>query len=244
MLKALLLDLDNTLLGNEMKHFMPRYFALIAEHMAPVTQDAAFEFVPAMIAATRQVIANTRPELTNQALFWEALEQETSWDWSARNGPAFLDRFYQGSYNQLQAVTKFRPAAVALVEWAFERGLQVVIATNPLFPQRAIEKRLDWAGVPTDRYAYTLVTHQGNMHATKPTLAYYEEILAKIGRSAEETLMVGDDWKNDIQPAHRVGMFTYWITMEEPAGPPEPMICDDFGSLVLLYHKLQDGWLM
>lgn len=147
MLKALLLDLDNTLLGNDMKRFLPRYFALLAEHMAPVTKAAGVEFVPAMIAATRQVIANTRPELTNQALFWQALEEQTDGDWAAHNGAAQLDAFYQGSYDQLQTVTEFRPAAVPLVEWAFECGLQVVIATNPLYPQRAIEKRLAWAGV-------------------------------------------------------------------------------------------------
>ncbi|MCB0033038.1 MAG: HAD hydrolase-like protein [Anaerolineales bacterium] len=244
MLEALLLDLDNTLLGNDMKRFMPRYFALLAEHMAPVTQEAGFEFVPAMIAATRRVIANTRPELTNQALFWQALEEETGWDGAAHNGAAYLDAFYQGSYNQLQAVTEFRPTAAALVDWAFAQGLQVVIATNPLFPQRAIERRLKWAGVPVERYRYALVTHQGNMHATKPTLAYYEEILTRIGRTAEGVLMVGDDWKNDILPAHTLGMSTYWIAAEETAVPPDPALCDAFGSLVLLYHKLQDGWLL
>lgn len=99
-------------------------------------------------------------------------------------------------------------------------------------------------GGATGRYTYALVTHEGNMHAAKPTTAYYEEILAKIGRSAEETLMVGDDWKNDIEPAHALGMATYWIAAEETAVPPEPTVCDDFGSLVLLYHKLQDGWLL
>jgi FMN phosphatase YigB (HAD superfamily) len=242
-LKALLLDLDNTLLGNEMKRFMPRYFSLLEAHMSPLVEAGDFDFLPEMIAATRKIIANTRPELTNQQLFWTALTEQTNWDWEALEAEAHFDAFYQGTYHQLQEVTVFNPISAELIEWAFAQKLQVIIATNPLFSQRAIETRLAWAGVPVDKYPYTLVTHYGNMHAAKPSIAYYEEILAKIGRVAGETLMVGDDWRNDIEPAHALGMFTYWIAVDG-VSPPQEEFRGASGSLAHLYHKLQDGWLM
>jgi FMN phosphatase YigB (HAD superfamily) len=69
--------------------------------------------------------------------------------------------------------------------------LDVVIATNPLFPATAIEQRLEWAGVAG--FPYQLVTTYENSRACKPNLLYYEQILKSIGHHAEACLMVGDD---------------------------------------------------
>jgi FMN phosphatase YigB (HAD superfamily) len=80
------------------------------------------------------------------------------------------------------------------------------------------------------------------MHATKPHEAYYEEILAQIGRSPQESLMVGDDWGRDIVPAANVGLWTYWIQLpgvELPAGPLQPTA---YGTLDDLLALARSGW--
>ena len=139
-------------------------------------------------------------------------------------------------------MTAQQAAALPLVELARDKGLDIVIATNPMFPLRAVEARLNWAGLPVDEQAFTLVTSMENMHATKPHSAYYREILTMIGLSPQEALMVGDDWKRDILPAARLGLWTYWIQepgQEMPEGRYQPTA---YGSLDDLLALARDGW--
>ncbi len=125
-------------------------------------------------------------------------------------------------------VTEKWPAAVELVRTAFAKRLQVVIATNPMFPRTAVETRLEWAGVPASDFPYTLITTYENMHAVKPHQAYYQEILDKVGCKAENALMVGDDWQRDIEPAAALGLFTYWIQLPGTT-PPDASLPTAYG---------------
>lgn len=121
-----------------------------------------------------------------------------------------IGSFYEEDFAVLKRFTRSRPQARPLVQTLFDRGYDVVIATNPLFPRRAIEHRLDWAEVSD--FPFTLVTTYENSHFSKPNPRYYQEILDKIGCSPGEGMMVGDDFGNDIVPAEEVGLHTYWIT--------------------------------
>ena len=243
-MKTILFDLDNTLLGNDMNQFMPQYFPLLLRHVQALLPDMPFDFLKEMMKATQKVILNTRPHLSNRALFWEAMTEQTGLDWDALEAEPYFDQFYTGPYQQLRPITTLRPEAIALVEWALAEGYEVVVATNPLFPQSAIETRLEWAGLPVDKYPFALVTHYANMHAAKPQIAYYEEILAKLGRTPAETLMVGDDWVNDIEPCAQLGLSTYWLS-DEYATPPAPGLATAAGSsLSHLHQLLANGQLM
>lgn len=238
MRQTILFDLDNTLLENDMARFMPRYLPLLAGHVMRLVPGATFDFVPALLWATEQMMANTKPSLTNEALFWEALQERTGVDWDALEARPYLDAFYRGVFHEIRQVTKPRPVAVELVRWAQARGLGVVIATNPLFPRSAIEARLAWAGLPVSEFSFELVTHYGNMHATKPLVAYYEEILEQLGVSAEGCLMVGDDWENDVLPTAVLGMSNFWLGQN----PPDETKVTAWGTLADLAVRLHEGW--
>ncbi len=250
MLQAILFDLDDTLLGNHMDNFMPGYFSLISQYAQDVMDKK--QFLQELMICTQYTVESTDLALTNRDVFWQAFEQ--------RNGmkPAelepFFEQFYRTQFPQLRTITQFRPAAAKLIKACQERELQVVIATNPLFPQVAIEERLAWAGVPVTEFDYALVTTYENMHATKPHKAYYREILQNIACAAEAALMVGDSWEMDIVPAAEVGMYTYWLPGGE--GPQDGLQSDGEtavsaqssyptaqGSLDDLYALVQQGWL-
>jgi FMN phosphatase YigB (HAD superfamily) len=118
----------------------------------------------------------------------------------------------------------------------------VAIATNPMFPRIAVEERLAWAGVPVEQFDYALVTTYENMHATKSHLAYYREILEKLGRRSGECLMVGDNWKMDIVPASAVGLQAYWVTEESKLPSPSTSLVGR-GTLADLWAEVQaQGW--
>ncbi len=214
MLKAVLFDLDDTLLGNDMDRFLPGYFALLgqfAEKYLPRDQ-----FLPELMTCTEAMIRDVDPALSNRDVFWNHFARRTGLD--AVEMEAFFEQFYRNQFHQLRDRTEKRPFAAQLVQFCLDHHLEVVVATNPLFPLIAIEARLEWGGLPVDQYNFALVTAYENMHAAKPQPAYYTEILAKIGCAPEEALMVGNDWEADILPAHRVGMQTFWLSLngEDP----------------------------
>jgi HAD superfamily hydrolase (TIGR01549 family) len=213
--RAILFDLDDTLLENNMDRFLPAYFGLLTPHMASYVPPD--KFMSALLAATRAMVENTDPTLTNQQVF--------AADFFPRVGrtadelmPVFED-FYATQFGQLRSLTRCRPEARAVVQAVFDAGLDVVIATNPLFPETAIRQRMEWADVAD--FPFRLVTSYETMHACKPHSQYYQEIAECIGRKASECVMVGDDWKNDIAPALQAGLRTYWVNTSTKALDPK-----------------------
>ena len=239
MIKAILLDLDDTLLFNDMRAFLPRYFGLLAQ-FAQAAGYGEYDMVRELLYCTREVIANTDPQVTNREVFWAAFQQRTGAPRSRTE--ALFDRFYAEQFPLLRSVTSPVPGAADVVRWCQARGWRVVVATNPLFPTTAIEQRLAWAGLPVAEMRFDLVTTFDNMHATKPQPAYYREILAAVGCRPEEALMVGDDWENDVVPASVLNLHAYWIT-SDATSPPDPDLIVGWGALAQLYDALRRGWL-
>jgi FMN phosphatase YigB (HAD superfamily) len=207
-IKAILFDLDDTLLANSMDAFIPAYFQALTRTMAGTIPPE--RLIAELLHATRAMEANDGSGPTNEeafdAVFYPALGYE-----KATLQPIF-DKFYTEEFPKLRAMTRPIPEARPLVEWAFEHDLQVAIATNPLFPRTAIEQRLDWADVPVSEFDYALVTSYEIMHATKASTAYYREIAERLACQPRECLMVGDDWERDMLPAASIGIPIYWLT--------------------------------
>jgi FMN phosphatase YigB (HAD superfamily) len=238
MIKTILYDLDDTLLGNNMDVFLPPYFAMVDKFAAE--QLGIEELLPHMMRASELMVRNTDPSLTNSEVFWQEIERLTGLN-HVETAPLF-DDFYRGQFNQLQGITETLPAAVEMMRTCFRNGYDIVIATNPMFPRAAVEARLKWAGIPQAYFPYKLVTTIENMHATKPHQAYYAEILAKVNCAPEEALMVGDDWQRDIEPAAGLGLFTYWIQLPGTTIPDETLPAA-YGSLEGLLARIESGWL-
>jgi FMN phosphatase YigB (HAD superfamily) len=215
MLKALLLDLDDTLLVNPMEMFIPAYFQALSGYMAHLVPPE--RLLEELMRGSRAMEANTGAGLTNEeafaAVFYPALGHKRS------ELEPVIQQFYAEEFPKLRTLTQPVAASRSLLEWAFERGLQVVVATNPFFPRVAIEQRLEWADVPVTEFDYALVTCYENMHATKASPAYYEEIADLLSLQPGECLMVGDDWQRDMEPAASVGIPVYWIASSQDAPP-------------------------
>ena len=96
-----------------------------------------------------------------------------------------------------------------------------MIATNPLFPLKAIQERLRWAGLPPEKYPFALVTSNETFHFTKETVAYYPEVLAQVGWPEDPAVMVGDDIEREVKPTQAAGLPVFWV--RKPAEvSPEP----------------------
>lgn len=174
--------------------------------------------VAALQRATGVVLADHDRSRTNADVFWEAFDPLIGIPRSTIE-PITL-QFYEERFNDLARFAAPRAAARPVVQAAFDQGYRVVIATNPLFPRRAIEHRLAWANVPVTEFPYDLVTTYENMHTTKPQPAYYNEILTRLGLTPAECLMVGDDPLRDVAPAQAIGMPVFWVNDPPVSGPP------------------------
>lgn len=239
MLQAVLFDLDDTLLGNNMDTFIPSYFALLSRYAEP--RMPRNDFLRELMICSRAMVESRDTAVSNRDIFWQIFQHRTGLD--ANEMEQFFDIFYRDHFPQLAAVSTLKTPARDLVQSCFDRGWKVVIATNPMFPRRAVEHRLAWADLPVTEFAYDLVTTYENMHATKPHPAYYREILDRIGVPASAALMVGDDWENDIEPAARLGCHTYWINGSADALPPDPSLATGYGTLSQLHKLLGVGWM-
>jgi FMN phosphatase YigB (HAD superfamily) len=219
MFKAILLDLDDTLLANPMETFIPAYFQALGAYMAHLVPPE--RLLQELMRGSRAMEANVGAGITNEeafaAVFYPALGHERS------DLEPVLVQFYAEEYPKLRSLTHPVPEGRPLIEWAFESDLQVVIATNPFFPRVAIEQRLEWANVPVTDFDYALVTCYEDMHATKAHSAYYQEIIDLLDLQPGECLMVGDDWQRDMEPAASIGIPVYWIT-PSPDGPPTKQV--------------------
>jgi FMN phosphatase YigB (HAD superfamily) len=118
----------------------------------------------------------------------------------------------------------------------WEKGYSVVIATNPLFPLKAIHHRIRWAGFEPSEFDY--VSHYEKNHYCKPQIKFYEEILADIYKNPEECMMVGNDVQEDLV-AGKLGLKTFLIKDHLLHRTEEEIAADYQGSYVDFYEFVQ-----
>jgi len=205
---TLLLDLDDTLLDNDIETFLPGYLKALARYLSPRVDPE--KMVPQLLSATRKMVENQHPAYTLEEVFDAGFYPALGMTKEDLREP--ITAFYETVFPTLQNLTSPRPQAVRLVDDAMEQGWQIVIATNPLFPHRAIEHRLDWAGLPVERYPFRLVTSYEHLHFAKPRPAYYAEILAQLGWPVQTVAMVGNSLTDDLLPAAQLGIPCFWLS--------------------------------
>jgi len=216
---TLLLDLDDTLLESNMQAFLPAYFQALARHLGGLVQPERMR--AALMAGTQRMMANDDPSRTLQQVF-EADFYPALGIPKARLETA-IEEFYERVFPTLKKVTRPRPGAAELVEWARRRGARLAIATDPLFPRKAIQHRIRWAGLEPQQFE--LIAAFETFHFSKSHPAYLAEVLGRLGWPEGAVLMVGNDAERDWRPARRLGLAAYLVeaapasTSAPEAGP-------------------------
>ena len=202
---TVLFDLDGTLLPMDQNVFLKAYFGGITRRLAPhgYTPET---LVDSIWKGTAAMIRNDGSVL-NEDAFWNAFTAIHGE--KARNDIPFFDAFYLEDFDKVAASCGHTPHARETVDALHARGIRTVLATNPIFPAIATEKRMRWAGLePSD---FELYTTYENARYCKPNPAYYQEILQKLGLDARECLMVGNDVEEDMI-AQTLGMKVFLLT--------------------------------
>ena len=203
-IKAVLFDLDGTLLPMDLDVFIKGYFSNLTKGMASRGFDAK-RFSKALLAGVDAMMRNDGED-TNENLFWGTFE--AVYGEEARSREPLFNEFYNNEFQNLSSLCGVIEDAAWAVRTIRDMGYRVVLATNPVFPPIATESRMKWAGLePSD---FELYTTYANSSYTKPNPKYYLEIADKLGISPSECLMVGNDTTDDMV-AERVGMSVYLL---------------------------------
>lgn len=202
---TVLFDLDGTLLPMDQEAFIKAYFGRLAVKLTPHGYDpkALMQGIYAGIGA----MVKNDGSCINEDAFWKVFCSMFG-ERALEDKPVF-EEFYRNEFQQVRESCGFAPEAAPLIKKLKEKGLRVVLATNPLFPAVATESRIRWAGL--DKADFALVTTYENSRFCKPNPAYYKEILDKLGLSAEDCVMVGNDVQEDGAAA-ALGMRVFILT--------------------------------
>ena len=204
MITTVLFDLDGTLLPMELDAFLETYFELLTKKLAAHGYDPA-KLMDGMWEGINSMIGNDGSR-TNEEAFWDAFCKEVGFD--ARADMRLFQDFYKNEFAGTRTACGTDPRAAEILTAVKARGLRVVLATNPLYPAVATENRIRWAGLqPEDFELYT--TYEDTYHC-KPNPAYYQDILDRLGLTAGECLMVGNDVIEDMAAA-KLGMKVFLL---------------------------------
>lgn len=190
--RAVFFDLDGTLLPMELDEFMRSYFQSLGAYVAQFGVSGE-SFMAGMKTGIKAMAAHD-DGLPNAEAFWGgffAHVDPAATDWKTQ-----LDAYYDHEFGELGAGMQPDPAAARTVEALAAKGYPLVLTTMPMFPQRAVEWRLTWAGVDSSRFAR--ITSFMNSTSVKPKLTYYAENLAAAGVAGSDILMVGNNTLEDL----------------------------------------------
>jgi HAD superfamily hydrolase (TIGR01509 family) len=210
-MRAVLFDLDGTLLDLDVSAFLGRYYRLLEQaalDLAPAATTASADFMRCVTLAVDEMMG-AHPGVTNRDVFYASMLRNTGIDLHAHWD--VFDRFYREVFPTLNKTASPVPGARQAVQTARELGLKVAVATNPIFPLVAIEQRIAWAGL--DDVPFDAVTAYEDMCACKPHPAYFIQTAELLGVAPEECVMVGDDANLDMAAA-QTGMVTYYVGNE------------------------------
>jgi len=202
-MKTILFDLDGTLLPMDIDHFLKLYF----HEMGKVFQDKLEPkvLVDAVMKATSAMIKDTTDKI-NEMVFMETFEMLMGYDISEYQDMWAV--FYDTTYGQAKVSSSMSPDAIEAVKVLKDKGYQLVLATNPLFPETAIIQRILWAGLSPDDFSY--ITSFEKNHYCKPQIKFYQEIIDELDLDPLECMMVGNDAQEDMI-ASKLGMKTYLV---------------------------------
>ena len=151
-IKVILFDLDGTLLPMDQNVFVKTYFGLLAQKLAARGYNPK-ELIDAVWAGTAAMIKNPGGK-TNEEVFWDKFAEIYGED-SKKDLPYF-DQFYREDFDKVKVSCGYNQKSSEVIEKIKQMNFKIALATNPIFPSIATEKRIAWAGLlPEDFELYT-----------------------------------------------------------------------------------------
>lgn len=209
MIKTVLFDLDGTLLSMDNEVFIKYYFKLLLKKMVPYGYDPK-ELVENIMKATYTVVANDG-SMTNHDRFFMSFNKLMAGKLHTTSDELekIFEDFYNNEFDEAKCVIDRNDDIRRVIDMLRDNNIDIIIATAPVFPSVAVNKRLSWIGEDISNFKY--VSTYDNSTYCKPNIKYYEEIINKNQLDKDSMLMVGNDLNDDIKPCEILGIDTFFI---------------------------------
>ena len=204
-MKAVLFDLDGTLLPMNEDNFLRGYFGGLYKHMAPFGFEKD-SFVKAVWYGTDAMRKNDGT-ITCKDAFWKAFSSL----YPDKNIDIICEeftKFYSTEFENTKAFCE--PAhinAQAIIDEIKTKVDKVIVVANPVFPMNAMEARIRFAGIDPKSFDY--ITSYENMHYAKPNKNFIKEVLDKFNLTSEDVVYFGNSEKEDGRAARELNVKFY-----------------------------------
>lgn len=187
-----MIDLDGTLTTIDDEDFAREYVRLLLKYNngfleEEILKNALFSALNCLLEGTEDWKNNYDRYMDNFAKISGMEDKEQVMN--------FFMNFYETTYNELKNIIIPRRDLIKFVDYLKAKNNRLILATNPIFPEIAITKRLEWIDVDPEKFEY--ITTMENSHYVKPQTDYYTEILKNTNSKAEKSLMIGNDKEMD-----------------------------------------------
>jgi len=204
LIDTILFDLDGTLLPVDTDKMIDEYFISLTKKLSNLFEpDFLFK---SLYSASMDMINNLDPDKTNQQVFFESFLKKINYPEDKLI--EIFNEFYLNDYKKLGKNVKSNDFVKRSLDILIKKGYDLILATNPVFPEIAVLERLRWIGIDKSYFSY--ITTYENMHFCKPYIQYYEEIINKLGKDPKKCYMVGNDIDEDLT-AQKLGLKTFLI---------------------------------
>lgn len=204
MIKNYLFDLDGTLLPLNEEKFVQIYFSLLAKKFQELKLDPNV-MMNKLLLGTKAMIDNTGKK-SNENVFWDEFYPDLD---KQQQLKIDLETFYRKEFDLVKESANPSKLSAKIIQTLKQKNKRIILATNPIFPAVATEKRLQWAGLNAGDFE--LITTYENSKFAKPSIDYYEDIITRLQLYPEETIMIGNDALEDMV-ASQLGLKTFLVT--------------------------------
>ena len=171
MIKAILFDLDGTLLPMDQEVFIKDYVGRMTAFLAPYGYDPQLYF-KGLWAGTGAMVKNDGKAL-NEDMFWYVFNTILGKD--AKEDMALFEEFYRTEFQKARDSCGFQPMAAEAVREIKAMGCRVILATNPDIEGEAtasyIARLLKPMGILVTRIAHGLPVGGDLEYTDEVTLA-------------------------------------------------------------------------
>ncbi len=205
-MKAVLFDLDGTLLPMNEDTFVKGYMGRLYKYLAPYGYDDPNAFIAAIWYGVKAMRKNDGKRSCDE-VYWEAFNSQFEGKDGALAHKKF-DEFYATDFkNAKQYCFEAHKNAQEIINKCREKADLLIVVSNPVFPLIAMQERVEFAGI--DPLSFDFITSYETSHFAKPNKMFIQEVLDRFNLKSDEVVYFGNSEKEDAKIAKELGIKFY-----------------------------------
>ena len=205
MIKNILFDLDGTLINTLQDKFNRKFYEIIYLRFLKNGYDG--DYLAKIILEGINLMVINDGKVSNEEVFWRNFENKSGINREVIFSS--MKELYEEDFDYLTDCIELVEVTGKAINELYDKGYNLILATNPLFPLIAVTKRAGWGNIDCNKFSY--ITSYENSSFAKPNINYYKEIIENNNLKVEETMMFGNDTVDDLA-VEQIGIPCYIIT--------------------------------